>query len=103
MEQATLFPDWRDTVVYAADGPQPQILMVNEKVKVLMAGLEPGQRIPEHAELASVYHFLEGTGWIIVDGERLAVSPGATVVMPDGTVRGMEADTRLAFLATRIA
>lgn len=103
MSQATLFPDWREKVVYAHDGPQPQILMVNDKVKILVAGLEPGQKIPEHAEATSMYHFLEGTGWILVNGERLPVSPGATIVMPDGTVRGMEAKTRLAFLATRIA
>ena len=49
-----------------------------------------------------MYHFLEGCGWMIVDDERLPVGPGATVVMPAGTVRGIEAETRLAFLATRI-
>jgi quercetin dioxygenase-like cupin family protein len=103
MTQANLFSDWRETVVYSVDGPQPQILFANDKVKVIVAGLEPGQKIPEHAESAAIYHFLEGAGWIIVDGERLAVGPGATVVMPDGTVRGMDATTRLAFLATRIA
>jgi quercetin dioxygenase-like cupin family protein len=50
-----------------------------------------------------MYHILEGSGWMFVDGERWPVSPGATIVMPDGTVRGMEAETRLAFLAIRIA
>lgn len=103
MAQANLFPNWRETVIYGANGPQPQILFADEKVKVLIAGLEPGQIIPEHPEMASVYYFLEGNGWILIDGERLAVGEGATVTMPDGTVRGMEADTRLTFLATRIA
>ena len=103
MTEAKLFPNWRDQIVYSADGPQPQILMVNDKVKILLAGLEPGQKIPEHAEVSSMYHFLEGTGWMLVDGERLAVTPGVTVVMPDGTVRGMEAKTLLAFLAVRIS
>ena len=103
MTKTTLFPNWREKIVYSAEGPQPQILMANDKVKVIVAGLEPAQKIPEHAENAAMYHFLEGSGWMIVDGERLAVSPGATVVMPDGAVRGMEAETRLAFLATRIS
>ncbi|MCP4357008.1 MAG: cupin domain-containing protein [Chloroflexi bacterium] len=103
MTQTTLYPNWQEKVVYSADGPQPQILMVNDKVKILIAGLEPGQKIPEHAEATAMYHFLEGDGWILVDGERLAVSAGATVVMPEGAVRGMEAETRLAFLATRIS
>jgi quercetin dioxygenase-like cupin family protein len=97
------YPNWQEKVVYSPAGPQPQVLMVNDKVKVIMAGLELGQKIPEHSEATSVYHFLEGNGWMLVDGERLAVSSGATIVMPHGTVRGMEAETRLAFLATRIS
>ncbi len=103
MTQATLYPDWRDEVVYSTDGPHPKVLTANDKVKVILAGLEPGQKIPEHAESAAIYHFLGGDGWILVDGERLVVGPGTTVVIPDGTVRGMEAKSRLAFLATRIA
>lgn len=103
MTQTTLYPDWRAKVVYSAEGPQPQPLMANEKVKIIVAGLEPGQKIPEHAEATAMYHILGGSGWLIADGERLPVSAGATVVMPDGTVRGMEAETRLAFLATRIS
>jgi quercetin dioxygenase-like cupin family protein len=103
MTQATLFPNWQDKVVYSDDGPQPQVLMENDKVKVLVAGLEPGQKIPEHPEGASVYYFLTGSGWIMVDGERWPVSAGSVVTMPDGTTRGMEAETRLAFLATRIS
>lgn len=102
MTNTTVFPNWRDKVVYAADGPRPQTLMVNDKVKLIIAGLEAGQKIPEHAENSAMYHFLDGTGWMIVDGERLAIRTGTTIVMPDGAVRGMEAETRLAFLATRI-
>ena len=101
--QTTLYPDWREEVVYAAEGPQPQVLLENEKVKVIVAGLEPGQKIPAHPEAAAIYHILEGSGWMLAGGERLPVSAGATVTMPAGTVRGMEADTRLAFMATRIA
>ena len=103
MTQTTLYPDWRETITFTDEGPQPQVLMADDKVKVVLAGLEPGQRIPEHAENAAIYHFLEGSGWMLVDGRRLDVGPGATVVMPAGAVRGMEAATRLAFLATRLA
>ena len=103
MQKTTLYPNWRDEVVYSPEGPQPRILMANDEIKILVAGLEPGQKLPEHSEAAAMYHFLEGTGWMLVDGERLEVGPGATVVMPEGTVRGMEAETRLAFLATRIS
>lgn len=101
--ETTLYPDWKEKIVYSNDGPQPQILMENEKVKFILAGLEPGQQIPEHAEAQAIYHFLAGSGWMTVDGERMTVGPGATIVMPKGAVRGMEAETRLAFLATRIS
>ena len=97
-----LWPDWREKVVYSAGGPQPQSLVDNEKFKVLVAGLEPGQKIPPHPEGAAMYHFLEGNGWMIVDGERLPVQPGATVITGAGAARGMEAGTRLAFLAVRV-
>jgi quercetin dioxygenase-like cupin family protein len=103
LQQAALYPDWEDKINYASDGPKPQILMADEKVKVILAGLVPGQQIPEHAEAQAMYHFLEGTGWMTVDDARYPVSAGATVVMPEGAVRGMEAETRLAFLAVRIS
>jgi quercetin dioxygenase-like cupin family protein len=103
MRQTTFYSDWRSKVVFSPEGPQPQPLMVNDKVKIIIAGLEQGQIIPPHEETAAMYHFLEGSGWLLADGERLPVSQGATVVMPAGTVRGVEAGTRLAFLAVRVA
>jgi quercetin dioxygenase-like cupin family protein len=103
MNTTSLISDWREKIVYAAAGPQPQTLMENDQMKVIVAGLEAGQQIPPHAATTAVYHFLEGAGWMTVDGEQLAVGPGATVVMPAGAVRGIQATTRLAFLATRVA
>jgi len=98
-----LYPDWREKIVFSPDGPKPQILMENDKFRVVLGGLEPGQKIPPHPEGESVFHFLEGTGWMLVDDERFAIKPGATVVTPAGARRGMEATTRLAFLAARVA
>jgi len=103
MNKATLYSNWKEKIVYGSDSPQPQILMADEKVKIILGGLEPGQKIPNHAEAQAMYHFLEGNGWMTVNDEVMPVSAGATIVMPAGTVRGMEAETRLAFLATRIA
>ena len=98
-----LFPDWKELVVYGSDGPRPQALTEGDQFKVLVAGLEPGQIIPQHPEGLAVYHFLEGTGWMTVDDESFFVKPGATVITPDGARRGMQAETRLAFLAARVA
>ncbi len=98
----TMFPDWKEKVAFSAEGPRPQVLEENDRVKVVLAGLEPGQKIPEHPENLGVYYFLEGQGWMIVDGERIAVKQGAIVIVPQGAKRGMEAETRLAFIATRV-
>jgi hypothetical protein len=38
-----------------------------------------------------------------VAGERLAIEAGATVIVPDNVARGLEAQTQLAFMATRVA
>ena len=102
MTETALYPDWKDKLVYGEEGPEPQVLMEDEKIKLILGGLKPGQRIPNHPEGQAVYSFLEGNGWMTVDGERMPVSAGAIITMPEGTVRGMEAETQLSFLAVRI-
>jgi len=96
------FPDWRELVTFASPGPQPLLLRDTEGLRVLLAGLEPGGRIPPHPERLAVYHILEGAGWMIVDDERFALSAGTTVIAPRGSRRGIEAESRLAFLAVRV-
>ena len=102
MDATTLFPDWRELVRYAAPGPQPTLLRDEDGLRVLLAGLERGQRIPPHSERLAVYHALEGRGILTLDGERMPFVAGATVIAPRGSTRGIEAETRLAFLAVRI-
>lgn len=98
----TFYPDWHSQVVFSPNGPQPQVLFENDKFKTVIGGLEPGQKIPVHPEGAGVFHFLDGTGKMLVGDEAYPVKPGATIIVPAGVTRGMEAETRLAFIATRI-
>lgn len=76
MNATSLISDWREKFVYVAPGTQPQTPMENDKMKVIVEGLEAGQQLPPHAAAAPVYHFLEGDVWMTVDGERLTVGPG---------------------------
>ncbi|MCU0504032.1 MAG: hypothetical protein MUC51_20130 [Anaerolineae bacterium] len=78
MAQPLYFPDWRDKVIFSAGGPQPQVLHEDDKVKVVVVGLEPGSQIPAHP------------------------GAGSTVVIPAGAIRGVAVHTRLAFIAVRI-
>jgi mannose-6-phosphate isomerase-like protein (cupin superfamily) len=103
MNQALFFPNWRDKVIYATARPQPQVLHEDDRVKVVVAGLEPGGQIPPHPGDFGVYHFLEGAGQMAVGDETFAVQAGATVVVPAGATRGMTVQTRLAFIAVRVA
>lgn len=93
--------DWRTAVAHAPEGPQPRILIDGPAVKVILAGLEQGHRLPAHPEAQAVYHFLEGTGTMTVDGDSFAVKPGATVITPAGSSRGLVAESRLSFLAVK--
>jgi len=102
MTTTTLYPDWKDKIVYGEEGPEPQILMEDEKIKLILGGLKPGQQIPNHPEGQAVYYFLEGDGVMTVDGEAMPVSAGSIITMPEGTVRGLKADTQLSFMAVRI-
>ncbi len=95
------FPDTKAQAVFAAGGPEPQFLMDTPKFKVLVAGLNPGGQIPVHPAEAAMYHFLEGEGLMTVGDESFAVKPGVTVVVPSGARRGMNARTRLIFLASK--
>ncbi len=97
------YPDWHTQVTFSAQGPQPKALYLDEHFKVLLAGLEPGQSIPQHPEGASVYYFLEGQGVMLVDDKPVEVGPGAILVLPDGAARGLQANSRLVFLAARVA
>ena len=95
-------PDWREIVEYSAPGPKPAIVHDEPDLRVLVAGLEPGGRIPPHAGPRAVYHALEGEGFLFIDGAALPFREGAIVVAPAGSVRGIEAVTRLAFLGVRL-
>lgn len=98
----SLFPNWREKIVFSADGPKPQVLADDEKIKVVLVGLEAGMKLPPHPEGMSVFHILEGEGFVVVDDTRFAVQAGSTVITPHGATRGIEAKTRLAVLAVRV-
>jgi quercetin dioxygenase-like cupin family protein len=102
MTKERLYAHWKEVVVYSESAPQPQILVEGEQYKAVIAGLKSGGKMPPHAEGPAIFHFLEGTGHMLVGEESFTVQAGATVVVPDGAMRGIEAETQLAFLAVRL-
>jgi quercetin dioxygenase-like cupin family protein len=98
---ALFYPATGELAIFDGDGPRPQFLLDSEKLKVIVAGLEPDQQIPAHAEALAVYHFLAGEGIMTVNENAFDVYAGATVIAPAGAARGMSATSRLTFLAVK--
>lgn len=101
--KAYYYQDVIKNAVFAPGNPQPQTVFAEEPLKVITTGLDIGQKIPVHPEGLVVYIFLQGSGWMIVDDERMQVGAGATIITLSGAHRGIEANTRLVFLAVRIS
>lgn len=95
------YADALDHVRYMPEGPRPQFVLDSDHVKVILAGLEPGQRIPVHPEALAFYSILTGQGTMQVGDEKYAIGPGTLIIVPAGVARGMVAETRLAFVAAR--
>lgn len=103
MTQTILYPAWQDVIQFGDAGPNPQKIIETDNFRAVIVGLNAGQKIPPHPAPTSTYHFFAGTGSIIVNGERFAVQAGATIVVPDGATRSIEAETELAFLGAQAA
>lgn len=102
MAERVHIPDWRSVITYSSPGPTPRLLVDEPDLRVLVAGLEPGGRIPPHPAPRAVYHALDGEGVVVLDGERLSFGAGTIIVAPEGSTRGIEAVSRLAFMAVRL-
>ncbi len=99
----TFYPNTKTHAVFGEHGPQPQFLVDDAHFKVILSGLEPGQQIPVHPEALAMYHFLAGTGTMTINDERYPITAGATVITPAGARRGIQAETRVIFLAAKPA
>ncbi len=95
------FTETKSKAVFSNEGPKPQFMLNAENFKVLVVGLEAGQQLPQHADGAAMYHFLEGEGLMFIDDETFEIKPGVTVVAPSGAKRGITAKTRLVFLGSK--
>jgi uncharacterized protein (DUF2249 family) len=93
-----VWPDWRSTAQFSADGPGVTVLHESAELKVVLVALEAGQALPVHPGPAASFHFLDGHGVMVVDDDEIAVSAGATVVAPTGARRAVRAKSALVFL-----
>ena len=100
MKKAQLYTAWAEVVEYKTDRPNHKILVETATYKSVIVGMEKDQAIAPHKAQTATYHFLEGSGRMVVHGKELPVRAGATVVVPEHIPRGVTADSRMAFLAS---
>jgi quercetin dioxygenase-like cupin family protein len=92
------WPDWRAAVEFTPDGPAVTVLQESTELKTVLVALDAGQSLPPHPGPAACFHILDGSGSVLVDDDEVAVSAGATVVVPSGARRSVRARTPLVFL-----
>ncbi len=98
----TIYENWENSVTFKDKGPSPTTLLETPKLKAVLAGLRAGQAIPRHPSPEAVYTFLRGSGTMTVDDESYVVGPGAVVVVPAGSERGIIATTDIVFIGTTV-
>ncbi len=77
---------------FGAESFVPKVLFESERVKVVLAALEPGQQIALHAPgVDMAVAVLEGTGDLWIDDASRPVAPGDVAVIPAGLTRGVRA------------
>ncbi len=83
---------------------KPRILHADDRAKVVLVCLAPGQQIPAHGEdNQPFFYVLEGEGTVLTEGGELSIAAGNLVALERGAVRGLRAgDAKLVVLATAV-
>jgi quercetin dioxygenase-like cupin family protein len=90
---------YKDVVAFKAERFNPIVLAENQRVKVILVCLEPGQFIPVHSpgvDMALIV--LEGEGLLVAGDREEPARPGVVAFVPAGENRGLKAQTRLVAL-----
>jgi quercetin dioxygenase-like cupin family protein len=92
----TMMTTYQTAAVFRPDRFNPVILAENERTKVILVCLEPGQFIPVHRPQVDVaFVILEGEGMLVAGEREEAVRAGVVAFVPAGEDRGLKAETRL--------
>jgi quercetin dioxygenase-like cupin family protein len=100
MSDVLHYPAWDRIVTYGENGPSKRVLAESDTLKYVLVGLGAFLRIPPHPTPTTVFHVLEGNGWLVINGERTPIEAKETIVAPAGVRRGLEAESRMTLLVT---
>ena len=97
-----MYANWEESVTFGDQGPSLTTLIETPRLKAVLVGLRADQAIPLHPSPEALYHFLQGSGTMTVDGQACEVQPGATVIAPSGSKRGISAVTDIVFIGSTV-
>lgn len=87
---------YKNAAAFKPERFNPVVLAENQRVKVILVCLEPGQFIPVHSpQVDMVLVILEGEGMLVAGEREEVVRSGAVAFVPAGENRGLKAQTRL--------
>lgn len=90
-----------DLAAYGDGGPSMQMLAESAHARVLLIGLNPGQRLKDHATPCQVQiHVLDGACTVVEAGRSLEAGAGDLVIVPAGSRHRVEASGRTLLLVT---
>ncbi len=83
---------------------KPRVLHADDRTKVVLICLAPGQQIPAHADdNQGFFYVLEGAGSIVTASGELSIAAGELAIIERGGVRGLRAgDHKLVVLGTAV-
>lgn len=85
------------------DATLSRTLHRDDSVKIVLFGFAPGQELSEHtAAVPAIMHFLEGSGEVVIAGQRYAIQPNAWFYMAPNTPHTVTASSQVIMLLTLI-
>jgi quercetin dioxygenase-like cupin family protein len=100
-ENGTVVADLFAMVEIAESGIVSKSIVENEHHKIVHFSFAKGQELSEHtASVPAVIQVLQGTGTVVLDGERHAATAGSLFYMPADLRHAVVADEELVFLLT---
>ena len=96
---ATVVKSYKESIAFTPSKFNPVMLAQGDRLRVILANLEPGQFIPVHRpNVDMALLVLEGKGTVVAGDTETEVGPGAMIFVKAGESRGIKAQTRLVAL-----
>jgi len=97
----TVFVQLKEHIEYPDSGVLSKVIWQSEPCQYSLFCLAANTEISEHTSTRhATVQVIEGTGFLILHGEKIALSPGVFIFMEANAPHALEAGANLAFLLT---